>query len=258
MQSDSITNILSQSTDTIINNVYIKDTVDLVLKTIEDKGGIMWSQIILAAISAIITIVAIVIGYWNVKKQIQSNKETNENNLKATNENMIRQIKGNTETKFRQEWIDNLRNTLSKHASELISIQQKLSIYPLEKLTFDDKREPSDKKLNEIYELIQEKIKDFNEYSYKLMLIFNSEKPNHIEAYNLVLDIHSCINHINFADPKAIWETSINQYTLIKLSRIITINEWKKIQSDPINNQIVVDIVKFREEARKEFIGKKI
>jgi len=161
-------------------------------------------------LALLISIAGLALNLIIANKQIRSNKEQ-----------QLKQIKATLNTNNRQEWITELRNTITELSASAKSLNMSFQLPSL----FD--------KQFEIHN-------NFSTKLYKLMLLVKQNKPLHEALMNAVDDLVKLLdNHLfemnnkqkgyesNFDNNKVL--TKIG--TVIKIGRDLLYDEWGRVQS---------------------------
>jgi len=184
-----------------------------------EKNDRPWQIPVLVGIFAFVaTITASLINKQTTLKSIDTNKEIAIKQIQHSHYATVHQFNSTLKTKNRQDWINDVRNTISEFISSSIKIN----------IEFQDPSTESKQKIKDIHEKIT-----INRAKLKMLL--NPEKPLHnnvLISMDDLMDIYDS-HLLNFRTKLGTYDNNkfkIAADKLIDNGRILSYSEWQKIQ----------------------------
>lgn len=146
------------------------------------QSALEWSDILLRNLPFLVTIVIVagsaIVTYWISTKSIKSQEKQSDNNRQAEHENKI--------SDFRNEWLQNLRETASDlsrtiHLCQMYNLQRNCAIEQRNAATRYNDEELEiyhGKKASDAYSLFIQARADFYQQHAKIKLFFKPDDPN--------------------------------------------------------------------------------
>ena len=164
-------------------------------------------------IALIIAILSGLSNIWIAKRLQKSNDQNLKRQIESSEKNSITQFKVTIATKNRQEWINELRHTISELISESIQIAFEMRI---------NKTENKESIKKHLTKLVYDKA--------KIEMLVNNEKPEQKDLIDKVNDVfNQCINASNPEEFDGNKLTLAREETIVAARKLFGIH-WKKIK----------------------------